>query len=249
MRYFGLSDKGYVRKKNEDHYAIIRNSDDDLLVVVCDGIGGSNAGDVASFEAIKYFSEVFSRSEKFLNVEHAVTYLRHHIKIINDNIFTLATTSKRYSGMGTTITGVLISERVRVAFNIGDSRVYCLDQANNLVQVTIDHNYANELMHSKMISEAELKYHPKRHHITRALGVGGKVIADYYAVDESVKYLLVCSDGLHDYVEHTTIENAVRNSTGSIVTKVNDLLGFALLNGGVDNITIVLIEIQEDNHE
>ena len=241
MKYFSQTDIGHVRKKNEDHHAIIKNKDNDLLVVLCDGVGGSNAGDIASFETVKYFCEVFIESSNLSDRDRICDYLKYHIHAVNKEIFSLSTTSKSLKDMGTTLTGVLITNKYIIGYNLGDSRIYVVDKNNNLVLVSTDHNVKNDLIYNKNYSEEQANSHPKSTYITKAIGYQYDLQADFYEINNNIKSILICSDGLSDHV-NTNIISHILMTNDSISLKVGKLINSALDVGGKDNITVVLLE-------
>ena len=241
MEVYSLSDIGLVRSKNQDSYITVFNENHDLLVLVCDGIGGNKAGEVASYEIVRYFASVFASSKGFKDDEDAITYLKYHARMASDHVYHLSQINDDYEGMGTTITGVLIASTGTYILNAGDSRVYGLIDGS-LFQLTKDHTYVNELVERKLITEEEAKIHPKRHYLTRFLGVYEGATCDAYRITGLSDYYLVCSDGLHGYVEDNEIENILREEGTSLMTKAKTLLSKALDAGGYDNVTLVLVK-------
>ncbi|MFI3284663.1 MAG: Stp1/IreP family PP2C-type Ser/Thr phosphatase [Erysipelotrichaceae bacterium] len=247
MKYFGITDKGLIRKTNQDRYVVVTNLNKDTLVIVCDGIGGANAGDVASEMAIRYFSDVFSGNHGFENSNQAKQYLDLHIQSCNEEIYRISLSNPSYKGMGTTLVGVLITKSFKLAFNIGDSRVYKM-MNQSLIQVTKDHNYKNELMASGHVSEDVALAHPQHNYLTRAMGITLGIKADFFLIYQHPEYLLVSSDGLHGYVEESWIEKIINDENLLLNHKVNKLIEASYKNGGLDNITLVLVQLKEDDY-
>lgn len=248
MRLFGITDQGLVRQNNQDNYIIAYNELGDVLIVVCDGMGGAKAGDIASYEAIQYFSEVFSENTGFKSLDDIQNYLKYHIRKSNELIFTLSTTSKQYEGMGTTIVGIVLTKKFKVGFNVGDSRIYSVD-SRQLHQISTDHTYINELVQKGELSIERAKTHPKRNMLTRALGAFASVQADYYLLNGHPQYILLCSDGLHGLVRDEMILRIIEDSECALSDKANNLLKAALGAGGQDNVTLVLVQLKEDDYE
>ncbi len=171
MKYYGITDKGLVRKTNQDNYVIAFNEMGDVFALVCDGIGGGQGGDVASKIAIDYFSEVFSENQGFLDVQSAQTWIRYHVGKANDLIFSKSTTSSNLKGMGTTLVGVLLSKVGRFIVNVGDSRVYCVFENIEFKPITDDHTLVQDLLRNGEITLKEAEFHPKKNVLTNALGV------------------------------------------------------------------------------
>lgn len=248
MRFTSLSDIGLIRKKNQDSYVCVYNDNDDVLFLICDGIGGAKAGEVASFEIVKYFSEIFSENKGFKDEQEAITYLKYHTKIASNKVYELSLTNKSYEGMGTTIAGLLISSVGNFVINAGDSRVYGMKNGK-LIQLSQDHTLVNELIQRKVITEDEAKVHPKRHYLTRFLGVFEDASADVYAISDLNDYYLLSSDGLHGYVPIEQMQNIISDKSFSLSQRAQFLLKSALAKGGYDNITLILVDMEEDTHE
>ena len=141
MKIAGLTDKGLHRSNNEDAFGYTFKEDGSLLAILCDGIGGSNAGDVASKIAVDTFLEDFKNSEDLLTPQIARDWIKNEVDYCNDKIYQIACTNKDYFGMGTTLVGVLVSNGMTLILNVGDSRAYgmfeervCLTQDHNLLQ-------------------------------------------------------------------------------------------------------------------
>ena len=248
MRLVSLSDIGLVRKVNQDSYISVYNKNHDLLLLVCDGIGGAKAGEVASLEIVKYFGEVFASNHGFKDADEAITYLKYQVRQASNHVYKMSLTSKKYEGMGTTIAGLLISSVGNFVINAGDSRVYGFHD-HQLRQLTTDHTLVNELLDRKLINEEEAKVQPKRHYLTKFLGVYEDATCDVYAVSSFNEYYLLSSDGLHGYVSKSQMENIIDNNDFSLEEKAQFLLKSALAKGGYDNITLILVKIGGDDHE
>lgn len=244
MRYYGVTDKGLVRKTNQDNYLISTNTCGDVLAVVCDGIGGGKAGDVASKMAIDYFSEIFSIHNGFHDIEEARTWIRYHISRCNEKIYLKATNTNIYRGMGTTLSAVLISKVGKLIINIGDSRVYAVKNKGVFEKLTQDHTLVADMLKHGEITEQEAVNHPKRHVLTNAMGVWSNVRVDIDYLEEDVLEFIICSDGLYGYIKHELIESVMLNKELTTALKARRLLNFALRAGGYDNITIIIIELK-----
>ena len=240
MEYFCITDTGLVREKNQDSYIAITNSYGDFLVLVADGIGGGKAGEVASGELIKYFETNFVQSGPFEALEDAMNYLRYHISVANKHIFNLSNQYEEYSGMGTTLTGILITENGTISINCGDSRVYGFID-DRIIHLTTDHTLVNQMLEKGQITYEESLNHPKKHYLVKAIGIYGECSADLHKVKD-MEYYLICSDGLHAYVSDDEIAKIVLDPDMSVEEKVIELKDISLMKGGYDNITIVLVE-------
>lgn len=243
MRYYGITDKGLIRETNQDNYVIASNVVGDVFALVCDGIGGGRGGDVASKIAVDYFSEVFSQNEGFLNQEDIIQWVKKHVSIANDEIFTQSTKTKELTGMGTTLVGVLLTKVGRVIVNMGDSRVYSVIN-HDLKRITTDHTLVQDLLQSGEITYQEAENHPKKNILTNALGVWDTTRVDVFETQDSAESFLICSDGLYGYVEHEEIKKVMFNEKLTTGRKVKELMKLALNVGGYDNITIILMELE-----
>lgn len=240
MEYYCVSDIGLVRDKNQDSYLAVENKYGDLLVIVADGIGGGKAGEVASGEVVKYFNNIFVDSGEFSSLDNAIDFINYHIGVINEKIFKLSLTDQNYTGMGTTLTGVLITAKGVLSINCGDSRVYGFID-NNIFKLTTDHSLVNQMLANGQITYSESLNHPKKHYLVKAIGILESVVPDVHKVKD-MDYYLVCSDGLHSMVTDNEMIDIIYNRDSSIEDKTIDLKDLALLKGGNDNITVVLIK-------
>lgn len=248
MEYYSLTDKGKVRKNNQDSVIVAHNLNGDLMALVCDGIGGNKAGDIASFQTVTYLSKIFSENEGFQYEIDLINFIRQNIYAVNKMIFKLSKENNQYKGMGTTIAGVFITSVGNYWINVGDSRVYGFFD-KELKQFSDDHTLVNELIKSKLISPLEALNHPKKHHITKALGIWMEIDIDYQKIQDKIDYLLVCSDGLHGFVNEKLIAEVLIKKQENIIFKVKKLLNLALEAGGLDNISIILIKLNEVKDE
>lgn len=241
MNLFGLTDIGLVRKSNQDSYAI-RTLDDKLAVaVVCDGMGGAQAGNVASAVAVEAFAaamEGFCKDGIPPDAERRQELLRAACKAANTRVFELAQNNPEYEGMGTTLVAALIlSHEVYVA-NIGDSRCYIWSD-EELKQVTSDHSLVQALVDIGDITPEEAKTHPKKNLITRALGIEESVTCDIFKLDRKPgSVLLLCSDGMSNVVADETIERELSTCINPQET-ATALLSHAVAHGAPDNVTII----------
>lgn len=239
MEYFCISDIGLKRDKNQDSYCSLKNNNDDYLFLVCDGIGGGKAGEVASGETIKYFIDVFNNVKPFNSLDEAIAFIKKGIVESNTKVYKLSNKYKEYQGMGTTLTGLLFTKFGILSINVGDSRVYGFLE-NKVFNLTEDHTLVNDMIKNGEITYEESLTHPKRHYLIKAIGVWDKVEPDIHKV-QNLDYYLICSDGLHGYVKNDDI-NSLMNSSFSVEGKANKLLELALLQGGYDNITVIVID-------
>lgn len=239
--FYCVTDKGLHRLDNQDSYLTISNDSGDFLALVCDGIGGAKAGDVASKETVKYLEKVFKTSGPFNSLTHAKNYIENELINVNMFIYNLANSNKNYYGMGTTVTGILITSFGVLSINAGDSRTYGLKD-KRLVRLTKDHTLVNQMIESGEITYEESLSHPKKHYLIRAVGVWDSVEFDINEIDK-MDYYLICSDGLCGYVEDDDIDYVMDSlEFDTCKKKAEALKDMAINKGGFDNVTVVVVK-------
>lgn len=239
MRIFAKTDKGKVRDINQDAFAANILPDGAALAVVCDGMGGASAGDIASKTAVDIISQYILTSYlPTMDSEDIIKLINNAIISANVEVYDLSLKDEKLSGMGTTAVVAIVRESEAVICNIGDSRAYLFGE--NLEQITRDHSVVQSLVESGKLSREEARVHPEKNVITRALGVEENVLTDSYIVklDKDVKILL-CTDGMSNYVSEELMFNIVTNND---IDKITDLLiDEANRGGGKDNITVAVV--------
>ena len=240
--YFYKTDIGRVRKINEDNCIAITNNYNEILLLLLDGMGGHQKGDVASKLALEYIKQEFlKRNAPFKNSLSMRHWFIGAIRNANDHVNKIASKSNDMKGMGTTCVGVLISEDRTLFINVGDSRGYVYHD-HKLIQVTEDETYSNFLYKSGKIKKEEVMYHEKRNVLTNALGVYPKLSITSLFYKEPYKRILLCSDGLYTMVDIRDLER-ILNKDIDVEDMVEELIILANNNGGKDNIGIVLCEV------
>jgi protein phosphatase len=245
MRIAGASDRGYIRATNQDSY-LIQRIDDAVLAVVCDGIGGARAGDVASSVSCKIMDELFIKKEHFSDMDDVRIWLKSAISEVNQHIVALSRNVEDYQGMGTTMVAIVIANDNIIGANVGDSRIFGINE--ELIQLSDDHSLVNELVKLGKVKKEDANRHPNRNMLTNAIGIGMQIDIDIFDIADSYDSILLCSDGLHGYVEESEILNTIR-SNGELEEKVNILIGLANNAGGYDNTTVILCDLRGDDHE
>jgi len=246
MKYFGITDRGKLRRTNQDNYVIASNAYGDVFAIVCDGIGGGKGGDVASRLAVSHFSMAFSLSDPFLEEEEVRRWLSLEIPAANTEIYQTGVNTPGLKGMGTTLTGVLISKAGRYIVNIGDSRTYAYYKDHSMKLLTRDHTLVNDMLRHGELTEEEAKNFPRKNVLTNALGVWEKTRFDLERRDEELCGFLLCSDGLHGYVDEDRIRRIVLDRLIDPAIRVRRLYSAAMNAGGYDNITAILIDLEGD---
>ena len=244
MEYFGLTDKGRVRPTNQDIFQIeAREDNDTALVVVCDGMGGANAGNVASRFAAQSFIEFAGDAlSGTLDEKTRHELLTRALDHANETVFTLAGRQPEFRGMGTTLVAALVQGDRATILNVGDSRAY-LYHEEELRQISLDHSYVEEMRRRGRITEEAARTHPQKNLITRALGTSPRVKADLF--QETVApgdALLLCSDGLINEVTDQEIQKEVL-AGGSPQEICQRLVARTLDHGAPDNVTVVLFQL------
>jgi protein phosphatase len=239
MRVYALTDIGSVRAANEDSYFVPTAGE--RYCCVADGMGGEQAGEVASAIAVEVFAQYM---KDILPPPHE--RLRRAVVAANKAIYERALSDPSMAGMGTTITALLIDGNEAHIAHVGDSRAYLL-RNRALMKVTTDHTLVEEMVLKGVITVHEAKTHPRRNLVTRALGTSDSVEIDLLRIRvEPADVFLLCSDGLSSYVgEHEILE--VLNSRMKRENKPAALVGKSLDAGGHDNVTVLLVTLEEDN--
>jgi protein phosphatase len=234
------TDVGVVRSGNEDSYLM---ADDRGLFVVADGMGGHAAGEVASEMAARLVAETY-RPARGMSDDELMAQMVAAIRSANSAIFerTLQEHDKR--GMGTTVTVLALLPRRYLIGQVGDSRAYVL-RGGSLTQVTKDHSYVQEQVDAGRLSPEEARVHPYANVITRCVGSSGDVVPDLYiGTLEAGDLLLLASDGLTGMMEDEDLQ-AILEQDGSLEDRVDALIAEANRRGGLDNITVILVQIEE----
>ena len=246
MRSFGLTDRGKVRRDNQDSFIIEKcKGKDCLIVALCDGMGGARAGGLASQLANKAFvGYVYGKLTSRVN--RAIDYqsmLQAACDEANGVAYEYSQFSEEFNGMGTTIVGgVIKTGGSGHIINVGDSRAYQVSRrAGTITQITRDHSLVEELVEYGAITPEQAKNHPQRNVITRALGSEGTVEADYYPISLSLgDILILCSDGLSNTITDEEMF-ACAKAHPEPERLCRTLMELALQRGARDNVTVVAV--------
>ena len=242
-RFAYRTDIGKVRVSNEDQAIALTNASGNVLLVVCDGMGGQNKGDLASSLAIHTIITSFKSRKGFMNAYFAKLWVSRAIREANRSIYEQSQSNPNYRGMGTTVTLLLIIKDIAILGHVGDSRCYFLKNHHDLVQMSEDQTYVNYLLRTEQITPEEALTHPKRHVLMNALGIYPSASIDLKTFPYLNEGVLLCSDGLYNNVPYDDIAAIVKGSD-TIEQKVNELIAIGNKNGGSDNIAVVLWEAQ-----
>lgn len=248
----GQTDVGRKRKLNEDSFSV---SPETHLYVVCDGMGGHNAGEVASrmaVETITAFIEKSHREKEItwpygldVNLSFDGNRLKTAIKLANKKVFKSADNREEYTGMGTTAVAALVSGNVMTVGSAGDSRCY-LFRDGKLTQLTRDDSWVAAAWAEGILSAQEIEKHPLRNVITKA--VGAKDTLDLDIVEHHFQegdVALVCSDGLHSMIGDEEIQRVLNEAPQALQEAAQRLIAAANEAGGKDNVSVVLLRYRE----
>ncbi len=245
---FGASDKGLVRELNEDSFLIngFENGEPVGFCILADGMGGHNAGEVASAMATKIIANELSASDMQGDENKIVSQISASFDFANNEIYQKSVANTENSGMGTTAVMLYIDKEKAYVANIGDSRAYLIDQ-EEITQLTVDHSIVQKLVDSGSITPQEARNHPEKNIITRALGT--EPFEDYDIYEFTAQQgdkILLCSDGLTDMLEDFEINHIVKNNP-DLECAVTALITSANEHGGRDNVTAVLISFDKED--
>jgi protein phosphatase len=248
----GQTDVGRKRKLNEDSYLV---DPETHLYAVCDGMGGHNAGEVASKMAIESISAFIEKSHREkeitwpygldVNLSFDGNRLKTAIKLANKKVYKAADNREEYTGMGTTAVAALVSGNVMTVGSAGDSRCY-LVRDGKLSQLTRDDSWVSAAWAEGILSAQEIEKHPLRNVITKA--VGAKDTIDLDIVEHHFQngdLAILCSDGLHSMISDEEIQKVLTPMPGSLTEAAQRLIDAANEAGGKDNVSVVLVRYKE----
>jgi PPM family protein phosphatase len=245
-----VTDLGNVRTNNEDMGLFVRIADERIrrerghLLLVADGMGGHNAGEVASRMAAEVISQEYFKHKG--TIENCLLFA---LKTANQKIYEASQAKPQYRGMGTTCTAIVIQEQQLFYAHVGDSRAY-LFKNQAITQLTEDHTLVQDMVKKGEITAEEAETHPKRNILTNAMGTRPEIRIDVGKCNELFEEndrLLLCSDGLYDYLTDTDLSQYLLAE--NLRTIANDMVQEAKNRGGHDNITVVLVEKNEAKAE
>ena len=249
LEFAGLSDTGLVRAHNEDAIEICAEAD---FAVLADGMGGYNAGEIASkmtvdsitqqllLKKTSTFSSLFARQTSV-----AAKWIKEAIEMSNFRVWDAAQNNPEFIGMGTTVVVAFCHHDKLLVAHVGDSRVYQY-RSNHLLQITHDHSVLQAQIDAGLISEEQAQYSPIKNLITRAVGAQGEVEVEIHEHDilQGDIYLL-CSDGLTDMLNHDEIQDILRLHVDNLKLCSQLLIDAANDKGGRDNISVVLLKVSK----
>ncbi len=257
----GITDIGLCRDTNQDAYSILKLPGGAMLVVLCDGMGGENGGNVASEMTVKTIVGQMQRGyHPGLGDISIRALILSAVSVANAVVYDRSKKDESLSGMGTTAEVVLVRENTAYIAHVGDSSVFSLSpslspaggEESKIEKVTNDHTRVQQLLDQGMITAQEAGSHPERHYIVRAVGVASSVTPDFDQFQTPQDGgLLICSDGLTNHVEPDEIYEILLPAiqSGNLQDGVQKLVEAANRFGGADNITAVVIARTADDGE
>ncbi len=247
MKFGAITDIGMHRKINEDNY-YVNESDVFPYAIVADGMGGHQAGEIASMMAVDIIEEYLAKNlSEELDYVEAGEVMRQSFISANSIIYNYAKNHYKIMGMGTTATLALIYRGKLITAHVGDSRAYYIADGT-ITQVTKDHSYVNELLMRGEITPEMAKNHPKKNYITRAMGAEDTLKVDITIKPYNGGRVVLCSDGLTNFVSDEEIMAYISREK-PLDTSCEELVALANSRGGADNITIVALEREKCDNE
>ncbi len=242
MQAVGKTDQGMIRRMNQDSIFASTTPVGPLpnLFLVADGMGGENAGDYASRFLVQHLLGHL-KSQPFQTPQ--VRALKEGIQAVNRMLYEKSLEEESFQGMGTTLVAAVFQQGKLHVANVGDSRLYVI--GNEIAQITRDHSYVEEMVAQGRMRRQSEDYRRNKHIITRAVGAAATVQTDFFEVTLSgEEVFLLCSDGLYNMVEEKSIQKIVKNAP-SLEVAARILIDRANNNGGLDNISLVLVNPRE----
>jgi len=243
MELYGITNSGKVRQQNQDVFKTFISEDESLaVIVVCDGMGGARAGNVASELAAETFMSFIEQNIcDSITIEQAAVLMSEAVLEANSAVFEKSSAGAEFAGMGTTLTALISAPYGEVVANVGDSRAYHVTQ-NSISQITKDHSIIEDLVARGDITRAEARKHPNKHLITRALGTNYTEEPDlFFPYLPGGDYIVLCSDGLTNLLMDNEILFEMQRDY-SINEICENLIETALNRGAPDNVTAVIFK-------
>lgn len=242
MEYFYLTDTGKVRDHNEDSVVIVENYNKEILLALADGMGGHNAGEIASSIAITHLGKRFKEVGTVGNKEDAINWLQETVSEINVLIYKYTEEHPESVGMGTTLVTALLTKDFLLIGNIGDSSGFVVKN-KKIHKITTDHTLVNLLVKSGELTEEEAKDHPKKNVLMKALGAITNVEMDIFDIETDIDSVFLCSDGVTNMLEAEIVEK-ILNEKISTEEKVRKIVYKCNNRGGNDNISVAYLELK-----
>ncbi|MBI5510805.1 MAG: Stp1/IreP family PP2C-type Ser/Thr phosphatase [Deltaproteobacteria bacterium] len=252
IRYAGSTHVGMKRSHNEDNFFLLAEEN---LYIVADGMGGHASGEVASQIAVETLANFFIDTSRDREItwpfkeDRSLSYDENRlvtgVKLANRRVFETAQSDPRYRGMGTTMVCLVCGASGAFLGHVGDSRGYVVKNGA-INQISEDHSLLNDYLKVHKLTPEEIEHFPHKNVIVRALGMKETVVVDVHRVDPKPgEIYLLCSDGLSGMVHDPEILSAVKDGGSDLEKICQNLIAKANANGGVDNVTVVLVEFSD----
>ena len=243
MELWGITDSGKIRRQNQDSFKIIFDEDKNVAVlVVCDGMGGAKAGNVASALAVEAFIRYMGSYIENIDTQNDIAMkMTDAVLTANRAVYEKSIQDSELSGMGTTLAAAISTSEGEVVVNIGDSRVYHVTKSA-ITQITRDHSVVEDMITRGDLTRAEAHRHPNKNLITRALGTNSDESPDVFLLKlEQGEYILLCSDGLTNVVFDNEILFELQRGM-KVRESCENLVEMALDRGAPDNVTAIIFK-------
>lgn len=240
MRFFGKTDIGKLRSKNQDTFHC-EHVDDVVIMCVCDGMGGEQGGEIASKHGIEIFvHQIKINLHDNMSEKQIYDMLKKAVRFANSYVYQIGITDPKLSRMGTTLVGGVLIGGIFYVANIGDSRCYYI--SDTIHQVSKDHSIVQELLDTGSDSYDEEYMNSLKKYLTKAIGDVTGNNPDVYKIElKKSEFVMLCSDGLHNVVDDKKIYEIIASDT-DISDKCEQLINKANENGGFDNITVTILQ-------
>lgn len=244
MKFTVLTDVGVKRVTNQDFADVYLNKAGQKIFILADGMGGHKAGNVASRLTVEDIGNLWKDTDfdNSNSIEQISTWLTEKISLENQNIADLGNLDD-YKGMGTTLEAVIILGNKLICGHVGDSRTQVI-RGDQLIKITKDHSLVQELVDAGELTPDQAENHPNKNIVTKSIGQQTFLEPDIYVFDlEENDYVLVSSDGLTNMVSNAEIVGVIKGYD-TLEKKAETLIGLANTYGGLDNITVILIQYE-----
>ena len=241
MQAWGITEPGMVRTQNQDSYSILKLGREQLLVIVCDGMGGARSGNIASQMAVDVFTGEVQRNVKGnLKQDRIDAMLSNSLELANKAVYEQSQISEEYKGMGTTLVAAFFHKDKLTVVNVGDSRAYLFNE-EGVTNITTDHSLVEMMVQRGELTREAAKYHPGKNFITRAVGTEETVTCDLFHYDLAKgDSVLLCSDGLSNLMSDQEMLFEVIHGVNK-ADCCQRLMNIANFRGSPDNVTIALV--------
>lgn len=240
MQCWGATDRGIVRNVNQDYFIANAIAELDIVImVICDGMGGANAGHIASrYAANCFYDEIRANIRADMDDTYIKKIMTIAMNKANTFVFDMSIKEPEFNGMGTTLVASLSANKKTYIINIGDSRAYAILE-DKIIQITRDHSLVAEMIKSGKITEVEAQNHPQKNYITRAVGVEKEILSDIFIIDNKLGILL-CSDGVSNMILDDELYNIIEKNE-NLENLCKNIIDAANKNGGKDNISCAVL--------